>query len=126
MSQPSILYDSHCKLCNAEIEYYRKNDPQNIFNYIDIMDPEFDVTFYQLTKSEVHKYFHVIDENDEILKGVDGFNYIWKQLDKFNFLQQLYQTSLGRAIMGIGYNGFVRARPFLPRKNICDDDYCEL
>jgi predicted DCC family thiol-disulfide oxidoreductase YuxK len=125
MKRPAILYDSYCKLCNAEIEYYKKKDPTNIFEYIDIMNPKFDATKYQLTKSDVHKYFHVIDKNGDILAGIDAFNYIWKELDTFILLQQLYCLKVGRLLMKLGYNGFVKARPYLPRKKNCGD-YCEI
>jgi predicted DCC family thiol-disulfide oxidoreductase YuxK len=125
MTKPAILYDSLCRLCNAEIEYYKKNDIQKIFEYIDIMDPKFDPNEYKLTKSDVHKYFHLKDENGNLLKGVEAFNYIWIRLNKFKMLQKMYTFSFGKKIMEVGYQGFVLARPYLPRKKACDD-YCEL
>ena len=125
MTKPAILYDSLCRLCNTEIEYYKKNDPQKIFEYIDIMDTDFDPDIYHLTKSDVHKYFHLREENGQILKGVEAFNYIWIKLNKFKALQKFYKFTIGKKIMEVGYQGFVLARPYLPRKKACDD-YCEL
>ncbi len=125
MNKTAILYDSYCKLCNAEIEYYKKKDTANIFEYIDIMSPNFNAVEFGLTKSDVHKYFHVISKKGRVLKGVEAFNYIWEELGAFHVLQKIYSLKLGRYIMGIGYNGFVKVRPFLPRKNKCDD-YCEI
>jgi len=124
MNKPSILYDSLCRLCNAEIEYYRRNDPEKIFEYVDIMHSEFDASTYKLTKSDVHKYFHVIDEKGNVLKGVEAFNFIWIKLDKFIILQKMYSSRFGRALMELGYKGFIVIRPLLPRKESCDD-YCE-
>jgi predicted DCC family thiol-disulfide oxidoreductase YuxK len=124
MNKPAILYDSYCKLCNAEIKYYKNKDPRNLFEYVDIMNPKFDANKYQLTKSEVHKFFHVITKDGDILAGVDAFNYIWKELDTFILLQHLYSLKIGKFLMKLGYNGFVKARPYLPRKKECGD-YCE-
>lgn len=126
MSKAKILYDSHCKLCNAEIEYYMKKDPDKIFEYLDIMSPEFDATHFKLTKADVHKYFHVIDENGKILKGVEAFYYIWVKLDTFFILRGLFNTTLGRKALEFGYHGFIKLRPYLPRKDNCDDGYCEI
>lgn len=125
MNKPAILYDSFCKLCNAEIEFYKTKDPSAIFDYIDIMNPKFDASSYGLTKSDVHKYFHVIDTDGRILSGVDAFNYIWKKLDTFKLFQKLYAFRFGKVMMKLGYEGFVKARPYLPRKVDCDD-YCEM
>jgi predicted DCC family thiol-disulfide oxidoreductase YuxK len=125
MKKPAILYDSLCILCNAEIEYYRKNDLEQLFSYIDIMGTDFDSKSYSLTKKEVHKYFHVIREDGSLLKGVEAFNFIWKTLNMFTVLQKLYSLRYGRKIMTIGYHCFVFARPYLPRRKKCGD-YCEL
>lgn len=124
MNKPSILYDAQCVLCNAEIEYYKKKDPKGIFEYIDIMNPRFDSELYGITKRDVHRYFHVVDENGAVLKGVDAFYYIWVSLGRFKVLQKLYQRKVGRAFLELGYTGFVRVRPFLPRRKSCGD-YCE-
>ena len=125
MTRPAILFDSYCKLCNAEIEYYKKKDKNNLFDYVDIMNPTFDAEKYQLTKSDVHKYFHVIDQKGNFLAGVEAFNFIWRELDTFMLLQKLYSLKPGKLIMKLGYNGFVKARPYLPRKKDCGD-YCQL
>lgn len=125
MEKPAILYDSYCKLCNAEIEYYKKKDPGQVFDYIDIMNPKFSAESFQLTKGEVHKYFHVVREDGSILRGVEAFNFIWKKLNTFSFLQVLYRIDLGKKLLNFGYNGFIKLRPYLPRKNDCDE-YCEI
>lgn len=125
MNKPKILYDSHCIVCNKEIEYYKKKDIQKKFEYLDIMNPKFSADTFGLTKSEVHMYFHVINREGKILSGVDAFNYIWKELNTFSFLQKLYSVKPGKKIMKLGYKVFVRLRPYLPRKKDCED-YCEL
>jgi predicted DCC family thiol-disulfide oxidoreductase YuxK len=125
MNKPSILYDSQYRLCNAEIKYYRKNDPSSVCNYLDITDEKFESEKYGLTKSDVHKYFHVVLENGDLLKGVEAFNFIWINLDKFILLQKIFKTKLGKSLMELGYKGFIFVRPYLPRKKACDE-YCEL
>ena len=124
MNKPKILYDSFCKICNAEIEYYKKKDPNQVFEYLDIMNPKFDSNKYNLTKKQVHKYFHVVTEEDIVIQGVDAFDYIWKKLDIFKPLQLVYDFAPSRLILKLGYKGFIYIRPLLPRKKDCDD-YCE-
>ena len=125
MSKPAILYDSFCKVCNAEIEYYKEKDTDKHFDYVDIMNPKFNAENFGLTKSDVHKYFHVITKDGKVLKGVEAFHYIWKELDTFHLLQKIYNLRVGRLAMRAGYKGFVKARPYLPRKKECDE-YCEV
>jgi predicted DCC family thiol-disulfide oxidoreductase YuxK len=120
--KPVILYDAQCKVCNAEIEFYKKNDPNGIFDYKDIMHPSFDVSVYNLTDREVYKYFHVVKDNGEILKGVKAFSYIWEELNLFSFLQKVTKTKLGHGVMVLGYHVFVKVRPLLPRNKDCN--YC--
>lgn len=124
MNKPRILYDSHCIICNKEIEYYKKKDIQQKFEYLDIMNPKFSADTFGLTKPEVHKNFHVIDREGKILSGVGAFNYIWKELNTFSLLQKLYSVKPGKNIMKLGYKVFVKLRPYLPRKKDCGD-YCE-
>ena len=126
MKKASILYDSHCKICNAEIEYYKKKDPNQVFEYLDIMDPEFDSAKFDLKKEDVHKYFHVIDKSGKILVGVEAFDYIWKELGVFRIFRKINSTKIGNSLMNLGYRGFIKARPYLPRKEKCDDDYCQI
>lgn len=125
MKKPAILYDSHCKICNAEIEYYKKKDQEKVFDYIDIINPRFSPESFGLTKPEVHKYFHVISTEGSVLKGVEAFYYIWKELNTFHLLQKVYGLKVGKLAMKLGYNCFVKARPYLPRKEACDE-YCEI
>ncbi len=125
MGKSAILYDSFCKLCNAEIEYYKEKDKQRIFDYIDIMNPKFSAESFGLTKSDVHKYFHVITKEGEVLRGVEAFYYIWAELDTFHLLQKVYSLRIGKLAMKICYVGFVKARPYLPRKKKCGE-YCEI
>lgn len=124
MHKAAILYDSYCKLCNKEIEFYRKQDKKDVFDYIDIMHPEFDSEIYQLSHADVHKYFHVVDKEKNILIGIDAFYYIWCELNTFSLLQKMYQFKFGKYLMELGYQGFVKVRPLLPREKC--DDYCKI
>ena len=49
---------------------------------------------------------------------------IWKTLNMFKPLQYISSSKTGGIFMKIGYNVFVKARPFLPRKEKCETDKC--
>ncbi len=125
MKKGKILYDSYCKVCNLEIEHYKKIDKNNLFEYVDIMGEGFEAKAYNLKTEQVHKYFHVINNENQILIGVDAFAYIWNQLDTFPILQRMYHNKIGNLILNLGYKFFVRFRKYLPRKK-CDDNYCNI
>ena len=95
MDRSIILYDAACKVCNAEIEFYKKRDHQNRFIYQDIMEIGLDVSKYGLSKKEVHKDFHVVKREGEGLRGVEAFSFIWSELKMFKVLQVFSQNIIG-------------------------------
>lgn len=125
--QGSIFFDGLCVLCSAEIEHYRKQKGSERFEFVDITAPNFDPSAHGLDPYAVHKFMHVKDTNGRLQVGVEAFRAIWKELPRYQFLYRMTDNRIAHSIMELGYTGFVRIRPYLPRKKAdCEDSpYCE-
>ena len=114
----SLLYDGACYLCNMEMDIYRKKDPNQILDLVDISQPHFDASSLGLSEKEVNLHFHARDLDGKWHKGVDAFIVIWKTLDIYKPLSYMASSSITRPVFLVGYELFARVRPHLPgRKN---------
>lgn len=124
----SIFYDGLCVLCSREINHYRNQKGSDRFEFLDITALEFDATKHGVDPRAVHKVMHVRDTSGHLFTGPDAFRAIWKELPKYQFLYRWTDNQIARRLMSIGYAGFVRIRPYLPRKkaDCATSPYCEL
>ncbi len=114
-----LLYDGTCLVCHKEISYYKKNDINNVLDVIDISTDDFKAKDYNLNFDDVNKYFHLIDENGDVIIGVDAFIKIWKSLEGFEKWHKIGGAKILRPFLDVGYNVFVNIRPFLPKRDNC-------
>lgn len=120
-----ILYDGGCHLCHREIEHYRQVDTNKKLELIDITNSGFQAEKWGLDDKTVRKYFHVVDENDQLFVGVDAFAQIWQRLD-YKWLHSMAHTQPLRSLMKASYLLFAEIRPLLPRKNNCSTNCCQI
>ena len=78
-----VYFDGNCGLCSKEINYYRKIDKKNIFEWVNIYINDTDLKKLGITKSEALMELHTLDENGKMYKGVDSFILIWRNLSFF-------------------------------------------
>jgi predicted DCC family thiol-disulfide oxidoreductase YuxK len=125
--QGAIFFDGLCVACSAEINHYRKLPGSESFDFIDITDSKFDAKKHGLDPFLVHKVMHVKDSDGRLHQGVDAFRAIWQKIPRYQFLYNLSEKRWVRSLLEIGYKGFVKIRPFLPRKkaDCSDSPYCE-
>lgn len=125
MPELTVYYDGLCVICSKEIDMYRRWDASSQkITFVDIMAPDFDAAAAGLNPEAVHKAFHVRRGSGELLVGVEGFVAIWDTLGRFRPLAWFSRSLPGRLAMNAGYEVFCRLRPYLPRKEACDDGYC--
>ncbi len=125
MNNIYVFYDGNCVVCNTEINFYKNKEKQNLINWVDISQPNFNPVDHGLENFPFKKRLYAKKENT-LLEGVDTFILIWQTLEIFSFLIYLTKFKIIRMIMDIGYYFFTIIRPYLPKKNKCHDDYCEL
>lgn len=111
-----ILFDGNCIVCDREISYYARIAPE-LFEIIDISDPSFQASNFGLTAQDVNEKMHVITPEGELRIGVDAFLYIWQQLPQWMWLSRVVGSPIVKPFAHIGYFGFAKIRPLLPKKN---------
>ncbi len=124
----AIYFDGLCIACSAEINHYRKLPGSENFSFIDIAAHDFQAKEHGIDPFLAHKVMHVRDPKGILHQGVDAFRAIWNELPRYQFLYRLSENKFVRALLELGYAGFVKIRPYLPRrKSDCSNSpYCEL
>jgi predicted DCC family thiol-disulfide oxidoreductase YuxK len=127
-AQGAIFFDGLCVACSTEINHYRKLKGSESFRFIDITDASFKAEDYGIDPQKAHRVMHVQDTQGQMHEGVDAFRAIWKELPKYQFLYRLSERRAVRALLEIGYKGFVIIRPYLPRRkaDCSESPYCEI
>jgi predicted DCC family thiol-disulfide oxidoreductase YuxK len=124
----SIYFDGLCVACTTEINHYRKQKGSEKFLFVDITQTEFKPEEHGLDPFLVHKVMHVRDPQGTLHQGVEAFRAIWKELPRYQFLFKLSEYSQVKGMLQLGYDVFVKIRPYLPRKkaDCSQSPYCEM
>lgn len=75
----SVFYDSRCPLCAREIRFYQNRYPSADIDWIDLHATT-DTHKLPATRETMLRVIHARDTEGNILKGVDAFAAMWKQL----------------------------------------------
>ncbi|MDO3379878.1 thiol-disulfide oxidoreductase DCC family protein [Geoalkalibacter halelectricus] len=125
-----IFYDGACSVCAREVEHYLRRDRQERLIGIDISAADFDPTPYSIPLKDFMYELHAIDAQGRVYRGVESFWAIWQAFPGstlFGFLGTLINLPLINPLARLGYQGFARIRPFLPkRKSKCDSGSCRI
>jgi predicted DCC family thiol-disulfide oxidoreductase YuxK len=116
MSTPplTLFYDGLCPLCAREIAHYRRHLPEGSARFLDITDPDFDARAYGLDPQAVHRRMHV-QVGEEVRTGVEAFVAIWEAIPRYRWAARLARLPGVHGLLRLGYAGFARVRPLLPR-----------
>jgi predicted DCC family thiol-disulfide oxidoreductase YuxK len=125
-----IFFDGSCRVCSAEMESYRRKNPDDRLEFVDISDEHFNPDVYGKSLGDFMSELHVRDAQGNFTTGIDAFIAIWQAFPSgsvwrlaaaFCGLPGVY--SLGRG----GYRVFARWRHLLPRRRQdCEADSCSL
>ena len=105
-----VFYDGRCRLCKTEIKYYKKIAPKNII-WKDIFKSEAELKKHKITLENALKIIHVVDENKNIIKGVDAFIKIWSYLKGWRILAKVISLPIIKQICQLLYIAFAKLRP---------------
>ena len=114
--QMKVFYDGDCYVCAHEIGLYQKRDKEKKIEFADISLDDFDATKEGLDAEEAMRVFHVRLPDGRLVVGVDAFIEIWERIPNFGWLAKIAKRQPIRLLLGLGYQVFIRIRPYLPRK----------
>jgi predicted DCC family thiol-disulfide oxidoreductase YuxK len=120
-----LFYDGACHLCYREVKHYHDLDTEKKLNLINIADPSFDPSKYNLDRKSVNKHMHARDQDGTTFVGVDAFIEIWRRIPKYRFLVKPAEKDIIKPILKIGYSVFAEVRPYLPKRS-CDNGQCNI
>jgi predicted DCC family thiol-disulfide oxidoreductase YuxK len=129
MKQPvEIFYDGKCVVCSLEMDRYRRHKHADRLKFVDISSPQFKAQDFGLDPKDVQKVMHARNKDGELKTKVDAFIAIWEVLPGYEFAAKLAKKPWIRPFLDVGYEGFAKIRPFLPRKKgaDCDTGHCEI
>jgi predicted DCC family thiol-disulfide oxidoreductase YuxK len=127
----TVYYDGLCVLCSREIDHYRGSKGSDLINFVDICAPGFDSSAHGLDPKAVHRVMHVKRADGTLATEVDAFITIWTTLPGYWLLARISKLRLVKFFLNIGYQLFVRVRPYLPRRSLdiyacADSPYCDV
>ncbi len=125
-----IFYDGSCIVCSAEMQSYRKRNPQNRLKFIDISAEDFHPEQYGKSLDEFMLKMHVRDATGNFTTGVDAFVTIWQAFPTGSVCR-LFSALIGlpgiNLLSRFGYSVFARYRHLLPKKTPeCTSGTCNL
>lgn len=125
-----IFFDGSCRVCSAEMESYRRKNPDNRLEFIDISDDHFRSDTYGKSLGDFMGELYVRDANGNFSTGIDAFIAIWQAFPSGS-VWRLAAATLGlpgiHALSRAGYRVFARYRYLLPRRRQdCATGICSL
>lgn len=102
-------------VCDIEISHYKRIAPMD-FEMVDISNPLFNAAEFGLTTEAVNRHMHVVSPDGKLHVGVDAFAHIWSRIPRYSIANKVVRFPGVRSIAEVGYEVFVRVRPYLPKK----------
>lgn len=100
----TVYYDGQCGLCRREIAYYKRIQPVNVFNWVDITQNADVLKEHNITLVAALKHLHVLDNNKQLKRGLDAFLVIWQALGGFWRFMSIVMAWPG--VRHLGYWGY--------------------
>ena len=94
-----VYFNGSCKICNAEINHYKKKTCD--INYVDISKNK-DEHIKHLSKKDLFRRMHVYHDG-KIISGSESFLVLWETLPRWRYLSFFLKFPLLRQIWKIAY-----------------------
>ena len=91
VSKVTCFHDGDCPLCNIEINTMKKLDKMGNIQWVDINQDKAALEKAGLTYQQAMDRIHIIDENQQIQSGVQGFMQVWKYLPYYRRLATIIE-----------------------------------
>ena len=110
MKKIKVYYDGNCKVCDKEINYYRRHDTKKKFTWINIHKSKKEIDNLKIGKEDLMNSLHIKTEHGEIIKGVDAFIRIWRNFKYFKYLAVLVQIAPIKKVANFFYKMWAKNR----------------
>ncbi len=113
VSKPKVtcFHDGECPICAIEINAMKKLDKMGNVKWVDIAEDKAALATAGLTYKQAMERMYVIDENQQLQSGVQGFLHLWKQLPYYRRIAPIIENiPLLLPVMEYFYGIFARYR----------------
>ena len=106
----TVYYDGSCPICQKEICHYKKiSTTQNII-WHDISKDTDCLKNIGISQVEALKWLYSKDQNGAVLRGLDSFILIWRQLERWRILSYLVSCPGIKQVLQAAYYLFANWR----------------
>lgn len=104
-------HDGECPLCKIEINAMQKLDKANAIRWVDITKDKLALDAVGITYQQAMDRIHVLDDQQKIVTGVQGFLAIWQHLPYYRRVVPVIQrVPFLLGFLEAGYCLFARYR----------------
>lgn len=106
-----VYYDGQCSLCQREINFYKKIQPEGVFEWVDLTAYPTALEDYGVSLANALMHLHVTNRQGDLQKGLDSFVTIWQNLGgKWRWLAWWANLPGVRHLGYLAYNAFAKWR----------------
>lgn len=110
----TVFFDGSCPLCRAEIDLYRRGDPDCALRFVDV-SAENAALPDGLARSEAMARFHVLSAEGRLISGAAAFAEVWRRLPGWRPVGRLARLPGVLTALEACYRLFLPLRPTIAR-----------
>jgi predicted DCC family thiol-disulfide oxidoreductase YuxK len=105
-----VYYDKRCGICNREMQYYQKIQPEGVFRWIDVLEGESELKVSGISLLEAYQRIHAKDSFGKWHKDVDVFILIWRHIPKLRWISAVVSFAPIYTLAKLAYVVFAKWR----------------
>jgi predicted DCC family thiol-disulfide oxidoreductase YuxK len=114
LQQTEVYYDGSCRLCSAEIAYYKRQHGAADIVFKDVSQVQKNVCA-DLSRRQAMARFHVRKQDGTLVCGALAFRTLWLELPKWRKLGIFLKVPGMLFLAELIYRAFLPVRPILAR-----------
>lgn len=106
----TVFYDGVCPICVREMQQYRRYETDGAIIWFDITGQDAWLKSHGIDPQAALLELHVLDQDGELVLGVDAFILLWQRAPLFKPLAWLVSLPGIKSLTKHSYGWFVRRR----------------
>lgn len=118
---PVLLFDAECSLCVRFTQGLKLIDKNNHINMVEIQNHEIYEEFPELTFEDCSETIHLINAENEILKGGDVIKFLVKEIPAVSKFAWLLEPESASKAMDVFYSKVNEVRKQIKKSKGCNN-----
>ena len=121
MDKYHIIYDSDCSVCRGAMEWIKKRDINDLFEFVPMNTPHLEEKFPMVNREDCEKAVHLITPEGMVYTGEAAIREVLRHIKGYSVLSRILDMPLLNKFSGLFYSWFSKRRykiaeVFLARK----------